>query len=489
MLESLVYSGCRTTFITADALWESRINAKTNPFAEFTSLQTEKNPQRRGVAFERLLLRLFRIAGLRAEINPTISLPRQTDLIASYGERTYLIEAKWEAKPVSVDVIDSVESRLRRTDPSVVGVVISMSGFSKTCLDEVVRKRGERTILPVDSNDVKSAMSDPSKLIRMLRTKYQRLTRMGEVWFNDPVPDQKSYFWRSPEDDHVSLVTADGTPVPWVENRAESSSPIFGSLSIPIDQPSQHGMASIKLFPDVRSLDSVKQLISYLHDGGKCDGGFRWTLTNRRLAWHGVGHPSLLSALERENRENILATQGNPGVILHCHGIAIDEFWNLSADIYEATEADNCDLSFVMQEPPLDMTRFHQITDTFGSWWESRMSWDYGNDFTFGNIEPGIELEVTGYVVSNNPDYGSEGNVIGVLARNPFTQQNPSPKSLSFPWRKMSEIICHTAPYRRWTDRRGRYYLTHWVHAEAAGATVVAFEASRPSLFPTRNSR
>lgn len=410
--------------------------------------------------------------------------------MASYGEQAYLIEAKWEAKPVSVDVIDSVESRLRRTDPSVVGVVISMSGFSKTCLEEVVRKRGERTILLVDSNDVKATVSDRSKLIRMLRIKQQRLTRMGEIWFHDPVPDQKSYFWGSPEDDHVSLVTVDGTPVPWVENRTEGSSPIFGSLSIPIDQPSQHGMASIKLFPDVRSLDSVKQLISYLHDSGKCDGGFRWTLTNRRLAWHGVGHLSLLAALERENRENILAARGNPGTTLHCHGIAVDEFWNLSADIYEATEADNCDLSFVMQEPPLDMTRFHQITDTFGSWRESRMSWDYGKDFTFGNIEPGIELEVTGYVVSNSATYGSnEASVIGVLARNPFTHRNPFPKGFSSPWGEMSEILCHTAPYRGWADRRGRYYLTHWVHAEAAGATVVAFEASRRSLFPTRNSR
>jgi hypothetical protein len=56
---------------------------------------------------------------------------------------------------------------------------------------------------------------------------------------------------------------------------------------------------------------------------------------------------------------------------------------------------------------------------------------------SFGNIEPGIELEVTGYVLSNNPDYGSEANVIGVLARNPFTQQNPFPKSISSSWRKI----------------------------------------------------
>ena len=104
LLKSLIYSDCRTIVITTDALGESRINARTNPFAEFTSLQTEKNPQRRGAAFERLLLRLFRIAGLRAEMNPTISLPRQTDLIASYGEQTYLIEAKWEANTPAVDL-------------------------------------------------------------------------------------------------------------------------------------------------------------------------------------------------------------------------------------------------------------------------------------------------------------------------------------------------------------------------------------------------
>src|SRR4051812_23189680 len=48
----------------------------------FRALQKHGDPNARGHEFEKLLQRLFRIAGFDAERNPSIAHPRQTDLLA-----------------------------------------------------------------------------------------------------------------------------------------------------------------------------------------------------------------------------------------------------------------------------------------------------------------------------------------------------------------------------------------------------------------------
>ncbi|WKX09898.1 restriction endonuclease [Streptomyces sp. NL15-2K] len=450
---------------------------RITPFDEFRSLENGKTPQRRGIEFERFLLRLLRIAGLRAERDSSISPPRQTDLVASYGGQTYLIEAKWESKPVSIDVVDAVEARLRRTSPSVVGVIVSMSGFSSTCLEEVVRKRGDRAIILMDRNDIEAAIEDPVKLRWILHTKHQRLVRMAEVWFHDSVLTRAYSRWQEPEDDHSQLMSVNGGPIPWVANSTDFKSPVFGHLHIPLDELERRGVAVVDLFPAIRSLASLRQLLIDLHENGKCDGAFRWTLSKRPKALHGIGRPSLTDLLSSENGyEGQRAT-------LHCYGSSGDEFWSLSVDIHDEGEVDNCDLSFVMQQLPLDTTRFQHITDTFGSWMESRVSWDHGVNFAHGRIDPAIELEIAGYITSREVTSSGEEQlrVTGVLAHNPLKNGTPFPKSIGIgpSWNEISYVLCDVAPHCAWKERKGRYMLTGWVSAFAAGSVVVALEGAR----------
>ncbi|QDN79467.1 restriction endonuclease [Streptomyces sp. S1A1-7] len=454
--------------------------ASKSPIDEFTALQKEVNPQRRGVAFERFLLRLVRASGLHAELNAPISLPRQTDLVASYGTQSYLIEAKWEKNPVSVEVVDSVESRLRRTHPSVVGVIISMSGFSSSCIEEVVRKRGDRAIVLLDRNDIAAAVEEPVKLRWILRTKHQRLVRSANVWFHDPVDLKGSPFWMGPQDDYSELVDIDGKSIPWFTNESGGSSVIFGSPRISVDEVEKRGVAVVKLFPDLHDLNSLTRLLTHLHDSGRCERFFRWVLSDRIKTWHGVGRASLTKALELVPKGQIEPISDGFGVWLHCHGGTESEFWALTADIYPDQYIDICELSFVKAELPLDLTRFHQISDAYGSWWESRVTWDYGVDFCWGSIEPQVKLDVAGYLVSKRQSQTGETErlIMGVIARNPFSRRAPFRKSGVFDpkWTELSHVLCQVAPWHKWSERSGAYFAHTWILASSGGANIAVLD-------------
>src|SRR4051812_33488511 len=116
--------------------------------ADFERLRAVTNAHQRGRKFEQLLERLFRQAHFRVDLDAGIATPRQTDLVARYGGVWYLIEAKWQTAPADVDVFDAVFRRLQRAASSrVVGVIVSVSGFTNTVIEEAAKCRGEELVL------------------------------------------------------------------------------------------------------------------------------------------------------------------------------------------------------------------------------------------------------------------------------------------------------------------------------------------------------
>jgi hypothetical protein len=51
-------------------------------------------------------------------------------VLASKAGEVYLVECKWRSDKANVDDIDSLRSRLRRTNGGVVGILVSFNGFS-----------------------------------------------------------------------------------------------------------------------------------------------------------------------------------------------------------------------------------------------------------------------------------------------------------------------------------------------------------------------
>src|SRR6266567_4475695 len=97
----------------------------------YEALAAEQNAQARGISFEALVARLFEQARFKIFVNPKTARPRQSDLLARSGQEVYLVETKWTKAKANVDDVDSLFRRLDDTPASVVGVLISVSGFTK----------------------------------------------------------------------------------------------------------------------------------------------------------------------------------------------------------------------------------------------------------------------------------------------------------------------------------------------------------------------
>src|SRR5436305_942512 len=91
----------------------------------------------RGAQLERLVADVFGQHHYGVVLNPGTARPRQTDVLATKATETYLIECKYRHDKATIDDIDSLRARLRRTDGAVVGVLLSIAGFTGSVLFDV----------------------------------------------------------------------------------------------------------------------------------------------------------------------------------------------------------------------------------------------------------------------------------------------------------------------------------------------------------------
>ncbi len=97
-------------------------------------------PQERGFAFERFLTELFRIFNL----NPRASFRiegEQIDGSLEFDNFTYLIEAKWQSKPVGQSDLLIFHGKIEGKATWSRGIFISMSGFTEDGLTAFSRGR------------------------------------------------------------------------------------------------------------------------------------------------------------------------------------------------------------------------------------------------------------------------------------------------------------------------------------------------------------
>jgi hypothetical protein len=104
---------------------------------------TKLPPQQRGYAFERFLVRLFDLYGMRPR-EPFRNRGEQIDGSFQLNGETYLFEAKWQNAPTEAKDLRDFEGKLNEKAAWARGLFISYSGFSETSLETF--GRGKRTI-------------------------------------------------------------------------------------------------------------------------------------------------------------------------------------------------------------------------------------------------------------------------------------------------------------------------------------------------------
>ncbi len=93
-------------------------------------------PQKRGQLFNSFIARVIDAYQHKARAN-NYGGPGEIDVAFAINGTRYILEAKWENKKINEDPISKIRTRVKQRLAGTVGVVLSMSGFTKNALENM----------------------------------------------------------------------------------------------------------------------------------------------------------------------------------------------------------------------------------------------------------------------------------------------------------------------------------------------------------------
>lgn len=136
--------------------------------------------QERGYAFEKFLNHLFDIHGL-APRNSFRIVGEQIDGSFEINSDIYLLEAKWQSKPISQDDLLIFRGKVEAKSTWARGLFISMSGFSGDGLTAF--SRGKATnIIGISGQDIYFILNGEITLNEAINLKARRAAETGEFY-------------------------------------------------------------------------------------------------------------------------------------------------------------------------------------------------------------------------------------------------------------------------------------------------------------------
>ena len=127
-------------------------------------------PQKRGLDFQKLLAELLRYRGWTVE--ESVRTPgEEIDVIISKGMEHWLLECKYQKRPVGSSEISKFLTKLRAR-AGVNGIFLSMSGFTKDAVSTAEREIHQKIIVLLDRKDIESIVSEPKNFDTLIRKKW-----------------------------------------------------------------------------------------------------------------------------------------------------------------------------------------------------------------------------------------------------------------------------------------------------------------------------
>ncbi|TDB90729.1 restriction endonuclease [Actinomadura sp. 7K534] len=476
-------------------MWESLL-------ADYQRLAAIASAHQRGRRFEELLERLFQQAHFCVDRDPSAAAPRQTDLVARYGDTWYLIEAKWQNAPVDVSVLDAVRSRMDRTaSRTAIGVIISVSGFTESAVEDLRRYRNRAPILLFGEEEIAQILKAPRDLLALLRSKHERLVAHGEVQL---ATDRKSQPRPRPSRDlpecTTRLLDTGLTPVDLLTSDGQFGEFVFVPQVPDVDweYPGGHGV-SLDLPLRAFNQEHVVDLVHTLSRLGLRGSEPRWIIQQSTVNWHGVGARTLCDALRAwEARTADLIDAHHTEQVVYFDTCPGGGFYTITADVAMHTDRQvyRCNVSFQLPGVPLDTGPLRHLFERYqaGVFHYFRpMTTSALTRFSWPRSEAPI-LEVVGYVVVHDdlpPGFWSDVQtdetqepagpgevptewVTGVVARNPYRAET----GITVPpeWPKeiqaSDRLICSLRNHHPLDRPSGAYRLESWRYARTSDALV-----------------
>lgn len=147
---------------------------------DYSALCTSSMPQRRGFDLERLLRELFALFDLDPKASFKVA-GEQIDGAFTFDGTDYLLEAKWETKPIAAKELDALATRLERRLDNTLALFISINGFSPDA-PIVHGSSGRRMMLLMDGADLMAVLDERTDLRALLLRKRRHAAQTGNIY-------------------------------------------------------------------------------------------------------------------------------------------------------------------------------------------------------------------------------------------------------------------------------------------------------------------
>jgi hypothetical protein len=326
---------------------------------KFSQLKGERNAAARGSGLELFIADLFGHEHFRVDRENLSSNGRQVDLFLTRGQLRLLVETKWTKRPATIEEVDQLLARLQGAPPNVVGLLVSMSGFSRTAIKRV-EQNAQRPVLLLTGEEVDELTERGHGLHALITWKLDHLTRHQRIKFGPDLASTPPWLLKLPEAG-IQIFTPDGDELGCWES-AGGFHGIIHSISLSnVDL----GLGAVAIDFNL-ALDHATGLVDVLrrlaqagwmtHDGA-------WRIEQSAASWNGFASAELARQIHNwTDRYRGTPMHHTERVIYLDH--FDDGLFTLTADIDASPNrwVRWCSLSFLLTGIPLDTSPYEALT-------------------------------------------------------------------------------------------------------------------------------
>jgi hypothetical protein len=321
-------------------------------------LNEDRNAATRGAGLELLVADLFGHEHFRVERENLSSNGRQVDLFLTRGQLRLLVETKWTKRKATIEEVDQLLTRLEGAPPNVVGLLVSMSGFSRTAVERV-EAHARRPILLLSGDEVAEMVTRGQGLHALVRWKLDRLITNHKVEFGPALASAPLWLSELPEAG-IQIFDLDGDELSYWESDGGFHSTIHSMSLNTIDLAL--GAVSVDFDVAVDDADDLVDLLRRLAQSGWMTNDGSWRIEQSAVSWNGFASAELARQLLGPQDRYRGSRMHHSEKVLY-----LDHFeeglFTISADVTASAErwVRGCSLSFLLTGIPLDTSPFEAL--------------------------------------------------------------------------------------------------------------------------------
>ncbi|WP_229818545.1 hypothetical protein [Streptomyces chromofuscus] len=380
----------------------------------------------------------------------------------------------------------------RAASSAVIGVIISVNGFTDDAVQDLRVRRDRAPILLLGEEELTQVLSTPRSLVNLLQVKREALLTHGRVHLAaGPKPRRRRRPATGLPGAEEQMLDADLQPLPYVTSGGGFGEFVFVQELPDVDWAFGSGSgvcldAAVSPFNE----DGIVDLLYGLDSMGWTSAEPRWNIQQSGANWHGVGAREFLEALRGwKKREEGLENAHHTEQVTYFDTCPGGGFYTLTASIaaHHFRSVYACHLSFQLPGVPVDLQPIRHLFEQFNA-----AAFSYFRPLSSPAVvrhrsEEPVPLEVAGYVVSHSDLELEETHsggastewVTGLVVRNPHRSEDGRSTSEEWPGRVQESelLVCALRSHHPLDDPKAAYHLYSWEYARTSEALALRLVA------------